>query len=105
MARVTISIIEEYGNNCYILKCQRCEGNGRAPSSWGGYTTNHCKVCGGKGVVGVEVINGSPPFVLCAKCEGCGRQPSSWGGYTVQPCTACKGVGGQPISGTMKILK
>lgn len=105
MGRVKISIIEEVGNNIYILKCARCEGTGRAPSSWGGYTTRICKVCVGKGVVGVEIIDGTPPFVVCSHCEGTGKEPSSWGGYKIEPCSACGGVGGQPIAGKMRILK
>jgi len=105
MSKVTIAIIEEVGGDIYILKCARCEGTGRAPSSWGGYSTKICNVCGGKGIVGVKIINGQPPFVVCARCEGTGREPSSWGGYKTEPCSACSGVGGQPISGKMEILK
>lgn len=105
MGRVTITVIEEYGNDCFILKCARCEGRGREPSSWGGYTTENCKVCNGKGIVGVRVTGGGPPFVVCQKCEGRGREPSSWGGYTTEPCTACHGVGGQPITGRMTVLE
>lgn len=99
-----VTIIEEYGNSCYILKCAFCEGGGLSPSSWGGYSTNSCEVCNGKGVVGVQIIDGTPPFFICKKCEGSGREPSSWGGYTTNPCRACHGVGGQPITGHMQVL-
>lgn len=105
MGRITIAIVEELGNNRYILKCARCEGTGRAPSGWGGYTTKACKVCGGKGLVGLEVIGGGPPFVMCKRCEGSGREPSGWGGYKTEPCSACGGTGGQPIAGSLKIIK
>jgi len=103
MATYAITIIEEYGNNCYVLNCAYCEGRGKEPGTWG-YSNNPCDICYGKGVVSVQIIGGGPPFVECRNCKGTGRDYDTWGNKTANSCTSCQGVGGQPLAGTMIVL-
>ena len=98
-----ITIIQEYSHNCYLLKCAFCEGTGKEPGTWG-YSNNPCDICNGKGVVAVQINGGSPPFVVCQMCEGSGRDFDTWGNKTSNPCSSCQGIGGQPLTGSMRIL-
>ena len=97
-----ITIIQEYGDNCYVLNCAYCKGVGREHGTWD-YENEPCKVCKGKAVVAVQVVNGNPPFVVCQTCNGKGRKHGTWD-YENEPCAACKGVGGQPIIGNIRLL-
>jgi len=106
MGLTSILIIEELGNDKYVLKCACCNGSGEMSRDHDGRSPYEiCSVCRGRGVVLVEV-NGNLPFVKCACCNGSGemsRDHDGRGPYTI--CEVCHGVGAVPITGTMRLIK
>ena len=106
MGSISVVIIEELGNNKFILKCSCCNSTGKMSRDHDGrepYVI--CSVCNGRGNVLVE-LNGSLPFVKCAVCNGTGVMSRDLDGR--EPwviCKACQGVGAQPITGRINIVR
>lgn len=104
MGTIRVTIIEEVAADRFILGCARCEGSGRGYFASGNRSTDPCRVCGGRGVLLVRLIDGQLPFVQCARCEGTGRGYFASGNRSTDPCMACDGSGAQPIVGGMEVL-
>ncbi|NOR46596.1 MAG: hypothetical protein GQ533_00905 [Methanosarcinaceae archaeon] len=106
MGNISIVILEELGNQNYILKCACCNGSGemsRDHDRRSPYTI--CSVCNGRGKVLIK-LNGSLPFVKCAVCNGIGEMSRDHDGRSpYRICSACLGLGAQPITGSMKLMR
>ena len=106
MSGATITILESVSASRFILRCACCGGSGEMSRDHDGRGPHcTCSVCGGKGVVLVE-IDGETPFVKCAMCSGTGEMSRDHDGREPHViCSGCKGVGAQPIAGTMRVIK
>lgn len=104
-----ITVIAKIGDNAFAVKCSYCAGrgtkitefNGWTPAKWG---ASSCDVCGGKGVIRIDVDD--LPF-YCALCKGTGH--SRDGNYdranTNSTCPTCQKLGIVSLSGKVRIIK
>lgn len=99
-------ILEDLGNNKYILECAYCKGTGQRSRDHDGRAPwVICPVCNGRGKTLIE-LNGSLPFGRCAYCNGTGQRSRDQDGRAPWVvCQACHGVGVLPITGEIKILR